>query len=871
MRWFPGLVSRRRLHRELAEEIQAHLEEKVEDLMEGGLSRAEAVSAARRAFGNVTAIEERGREVWGWPLLETCCADVRYACRRLRRSPMFTLMAALSIGLGVGAATAVFSVIHAVLINPYPYRDADRLVHLHVFNNGEFVFDLPLSDGQFEQLQGSPIVDGAMAMDTEGMSAAGGSLPEPVTAGYLSPNAFGFLGVPPLLGRPFSPADVTNPSGPRRVVVLGFRYWQKHYGGRLNVLGQILRLDGRDHEIVGVMPRRFAWWDCDVYLPLEHSSDPDRLASVFVRLKPGISDGLAEPALQSLIETLSKERPDRFPPQFRIHLVHMKEIAAGPWSGTLLMLFGAVGILLVIGSANVSILLLARGSATVPELAIRAAIGASRGRIVRQLFTESIVIACAGGLLGILLARIGVDLVPRLLPGGTFPAESVVRLSMPVLLFGAAVAVLTSVLVGLWPALSLSHPEVNQIRRIRARPGHNLLVAAQVALAVVLLAAAGAAIRAFAALIHTRLDYQPQDVASVRVDLRDGTYTQWDQRVSYLDRVRRRVASSPGITSVAISLSDLPPARPFHSSGMESAGVSVQERQTVLLNEISAEYFPTLRIPLLLGRMWTESETRQAAHVAVINRSMARRYWPDRDPTRLWIHLSDLRATTTWALASARNDGWVQIVGVAADTPNNGIQNPPVPAMYIPYTLVTGDSFRVIARSSGNLDALVQTVAEQIHAIDPDQPVAQAQTAEAALDAELWAHGGLAASLYGIFALMALLLAAVGLYSVVSCVVSQRTHEFGVRVALGAQRSEIVRMVLTWAARMILAGLLTGLVLSVALDEVLGRWTLASARDPYVLASAVVLLAGVTTLAALIPAYRAASIDPIGALRDGGG
>jgi ABC-type antimicrobial peptide transport system permease subunit len=253
----------------------------------------------------------------------------------------------------------------------------------------------------------------------------------------------------------------------------------------------------------------------------------------------------------------------------------------------------------------------------------------------------------------------------------------------------------------------------------------------------------------------------------------------------------------------------------------------------------------------------------------VINRSMARRYWPDRDPTRLWIHLSDLRATTTWALASARNDGWVQIVGVAADTPNNGIQNPPVPAMYIPYTLVTGDSFRVIARSSGNLDALVQTVAEQIHAIDPEQPVAQAQTAEAALDAELWAHGGLAASLYGIFALMALLLAAVGLYSVVSCVVSQRTHEFGVRVALGAQRSEIVRMVLTWAARMIVGGLLTGLVLSVALDEVLGRWTLVSARDPYVLASAVVLLVMVATLAALVPAYRAASIDPIGALRDG--
>ena len=880
MNWFLGLVSRRRLHRELAEEIQGHLEEKVEDLMEGGLSRAEAVSAARRAFGNVTVIEERGREVWGWPVLETCRADVRYACRRLRRGPMFTLMSVLSIGLGIGATTAIFSVIHAVLINPYPYRDADRLVHLHVFNHGEFVFDLPLSDRQFAELQQSPIVEGAMAMDTEGMSAAGGRRPEPVNAGYLSPNAFGFLGVPPLLGRPFTPEDVAYPSGPdtkshgmanrgRRVVVLGYRYWQKRYGARLDVLGQILRLDGQDHEIIGVMPRRFAWWDCDVYLPLEPSSDPDRLASVFVRLKPGIRDGTAEPALQSLIETLSKERPDRFPPQFRIHLVHMQQIAAGPWSGTLLMLFGAVGLVLVIGCANVSILLLARGSATVHELAVRAAIGASRGRIVRQLFTESIIIACAGGLLGMLLARIGVDLVPLLLPAGTFPAESVVRLSMPVLLFGAAVAVLTSVLFGLWPALSLSRPATRGALA-RTRPSHNLLVAGQVALAVVLLAGAGATIRAFSVLIHTGLGYEPQDLVSVRVDLRDGTYTQWDQRVSYLDRVRRRVASSPGITSVAISLSDLPPARPFHSSVVESPGVAVDERQTVLLNEISADYFTTLGIPLLLGRSWTESETRQAAHVAVINRAMARRYWPDRDPTRLRIHLSDLRATTTWALASARNDGWVQIVGVAADTPNNGLQYPPGPAMYIPYTLVTGDSFRVIARSSENPDALVRTVAEQIHAIDSDQPVTQAQTAEAVLDAELWAHGGLTASLYGIFALMALLLAATGVYSVVSCVASQRTHEFGIRAALGAQRSEIVRMILTWAAQPTLLGMLTGLVLSVALDQVLARWTHVSARDPYVLASVVVLLVGVTTLAALIPAFRAASIDPIGALRDGG-
>jgi putative ABC transport system permease protein len=877
MNWRLRLASRQRRHLELAQEIQAHLDEKVEDLIEGGLTREEAVSAARRAFGNVTAIEERGLEVWGWPWLDTCLADLRYACRRLRRSPTFTLISVLSIALGTGATTAVFGVIHAVLINPYPYRDADRLVHLHVFNRGTFVYDLPLSDRQFDAFQESPVLDGAMAMDTEGMSATGGGrLPEPVNAGYLSLNGFGFLGVPPLLGRFFTPEDATSRSNSRRVVVLSYRYWQRHYGSRPNILGQSLRLDDEDYDVIGVMPRRFAWWDCDVYLPLAHSSDPNRLASVFARLKPGINDESAGPAVQSLIETLARERPDRFPANFRVRLVHMKQIAAGPWSGTLLALFGAVGVLLMIGCANVSTLLLARRNSTRPEIAIRAALGASRSRIVRQLLTESLIIATAGGVLGILFASGGIDLVPHLLPEGTFPAESVIRLSLPVLFFGEAVAVLTSLLFGLWPALSLSRPELGQIThimsrrgvgRLRARRSPDLLVGGQVALTVVLLTGAGTGIRSFSALVHTELGYEPHDVASVRVDLRDGTYTEWDQRVWYLDQVRRGVASSPGITSVAISLSDLPPATPFHSSVIDSPGASVQERRSVMLQEISAEYFSTLRIPLLRGRLWTDKETREAAHVAVINQAMASRYWPDRDPTRLWIHLSDLRATTIWARASPRHDGWVQIVGVAADTPNNGLQTAAAPGLYIPYTLVTSDSFRVIVRSSEQLGAVVRTIAEQIHTIDPDQPIAQPQTADTLLAAEIWVHQGLSASLFAMFALLALLLAATGLYSVVSYIVSERTHELGIRMALGAQKTAIVRMVFSWAAHTILAGLAGGLVLCEVLDEVIVRWTQGSVHDPYVLAPTVVLLVGVTSLAALVPAHRAASVDPMSALR----
>ena len=281
MTWLARFAARRRLHRELAEEIQTHLDEKADELMAGGLSRDEALSAARRAFGNVTLIEERSREVWAWPLLETCWTDARNAARRLRRSPTSAVVAILSVGLGIGAATSIFSVVHAVLISPYPYRDVDRMVHLHVLDAGTgSSFDLPLSTDQYREFRRSPILDDSMAIDTEGMSAAGSDLPELVNAAHLSPNAFRFLGVPPLHGRVFTPEEATNPAEPEPVAVLSYQYWQRRYGGDANAVGQMLRLDNQSYRIIGVMPRRFAWWSGDVYLPLRQSSDPDRLATV---------------------------------------------------------------------------------------------------------------------------------------------------------------------------------------------------------------------------------------------------------------------------------------------------------------------------------------------------------------------------------------------------------------------------------------------------------------------------------------------------------------------------------------------------------------------------------------------------------------
>ena len=359
------------------------------------------------------------------------------------------------------------------------------MVHLHVFDTSGFLFDLPLSSDQFQAFARSPAVEDAMAMDTENMAATGGDFPESVNAGYLSPNAFAFLGVPPLLGRVFTPDDARNPAEPEHVVVLSYPYRQSHYGGQTNIVGRMLSLDHQGYEIVGVMPRRFAWWDGDVYVPLKQSTDPDRLATVFARLRPGVSDRRAEEILGPLIDTMAKDRPGHFPRQFQIRLLHMTDIAAGQLSGAIGAVSVAAGLLLLVGCANVSILLLARGTSKTQELAVRVALGASRGRLMRQLLTESMLISLGGAAAGVLLASPVVDSIPRLLPAGTFPAESVIHVSAPVLLVCAGIAILTGGLFGLWPAVQCSHPELQTIMRAGSRKltghpatsrGHNVLI-----------------------------------------------------------------------------------------------------------------------------------------------------------------------------------------------------------------------------------------------------------------------------------------------------------------------------------------------------------------------------------------------------------
>jgi predicted permease len=873
---FAGLFRKEQGDRELTEELESHLQMHIEDNLRSGMNPPEARRQALIKLGGIEQAKENYRDRRGIPWFETLFQDIRFGLRMLRKNPWFTAVAVLTLALGIGATTIGFSVIYAVLINPYPYAGADRIVHLHVFDKTSFLYDLSLSGEQFREFQQANALDGAIAMDRWHMSRTGIDLPESVTAGKLSPNAFHFFGVPALLGREFSPEDAQDPSDPQKVVVLSYGYWKAHYGSQSNILGQSLHLDHENYEIIGVTPKRFAWWDCDVYLPLKLSQDPKRVAMIFARIKPGISYPVAEQELQGLVETLARQTPDNFPPDFKIHLLPLNDIAVGKFSGTLVALFLAVSLLLVIGCANVSILLLARGTVRNRELAIRFAMGASRGRIVRQLLVESTTLSLAGSLFGVFLAYHGLDFVSQNLPQGTFPHEAAFQLSIPVLFFSTGLAVLTGILFGLWPALQFSDPQLSQIMQSSSRKltgstgskrSHNILIASQVALTVVLLTAAGASVKTLYSLVHARLGYDPHNVVSIYVPLRDdGTHTKWQDRVNYYDQIRQEISSTPGVDSVGIATTFLPPVSTSKSS-VDIQGSSLQERQVITLQEISPEYFSTLRIAQLQGRLWTESETLHAAHVAIVDASMARRYWPDSNPVGQRIHLDALKPRVTWMLAAPGNDGWVRVVGVVADTPNNGLRDPISPTVYVPYTLVVPDGFLLVIRTKGNPLSVVHAVREQIHTVDADQVVNEVRTADQMLDSEGWGRERFTASLFIAFGFLGLTLAAVGLHSVVSYVVSQKAHEIGVRMALGARGSDIVRMVMKSSLATVAAGLCLGLLTSIALSKLLAHWTEDSVRDPMLLIAIVLIVLSATSFASLLPAWRAMRVDPAVALR----
>jgi predicted permease len=579
--------------------------------------------------------------------------------------------------------------------------------------------------------------------------------------------------------------------------------------------------------------------------------------------------------MQPLLDRFAAETPGHFPPGFRVHVAALTEVVAGNLRGTLLLLFAAVGVLLAVGCANVSILFLARGTGRLHEFAVRAALGAGWKRLAGQMFAESMVLALAGGAVGVLFAIAGVRAVAAWLPPDTLPPEAVIQLNLPVLVFSTAVAVAAGIVFGIAPALHFANPQLfalvcaSSIRATAGRRsvgGRNLLAASQVALTVLMLAAAGGAMRSFVAVYHTTLGYDPHNVMTAGISLPDGSYTTYETRAAFYSAIHRRIEALPGVQSAAVAMFPVPPAETIRQ-GLEIMGRAPEKGQTVDVQETTGEYFATLRIPLLKGRTWSEAENGRAAHVTVINEEMARRFWPSSDPIGQKIRLPEFQAFTSWIVAAKDSNGWLEVIGVAGNTPNRGLREPVAPAAYVPYTLVMGDSMWMVVHTASAPMGMVHAVREQIHAVDPGQPVSRTDTAEDLLRAQGWAREQFVASLFLLLSMLTLALAATGLYSVMAYATALRAREFGIRMALGARRSHVIGLVLASAARTVSAGVVAGLILSIASNRLIAHWVSARAYDPLMLGLIAALLYGAAALAAFVPARRAASGDPVQVLR----
>ncbi|WP_109484615.1 ABC transporter permease [Occallatibacter savannae] len=804
--------------------------------------------------------------------------DIRFGIRQLTKMPGFSLTAIVSLALGIGATTAVFSVVYAILLDPYPYKDPERMVHMRLTMPSGELNGFGVTGTQWQELRKSPVVEDSFMEDDWSLTVTGADLPENVNAVYLTSNAFNFLGVPMPLGRGLQPSDAIDGQDPAPVVVLSHKFWTRHYAADSSVIGKTIQLMRKNYTIVGVSSSRFTWGDADVYLPLKVTGDQVKGYYAGVRLKPGITHSQADSALEPLIKQFAKENPKHFPPNFmHLHVVGLNEDFVKQLGGTLYLLFGAVALLLLIGCGNVSILLLARATARQHEFALRSAIGASSRRIIAQLLTEALLLSVTGALLGLALAYKTVDLIVANLPEFSFPHEAAIHVNLPVLVFCVIVAVSTGVLFGLWPALQLSHPEVSQIMKantrkstgdVRGRKAHAILIGGQIALTLLMMAGAGAAIEGFLKVANVNLGYDPHNIMSVGIPIHDGTYETWPKRAAYFEKMYDKVAAVPGVKLAAISSNATPPSNGFDAH-LQVVGKPTDADQPFRFNMVSKDYFPALRIPLAQGRIWDEAETHRGAPLMVVNQTFAKRYFPAGDAIGKAVKVMELKPQPPYLLIAPGAENGFQIVGIVSDKLDDGLSKPVLPETFVPYTAVMGMYTQILVRSDVPPLTLLHAVRVAVNSVDSDQ-----QTNDDVRDLEHWitrlpeyARGQLVAWLFGAFAALALALASVGLYSVVAYTVVQRTNEFGIRVALGAERSHVLGLVFRSTVASVGAGIIAGVVLTVTLNKVMASWSAESVRDPGLLIGATLTLSVVATLASILPAWRAARVNPMVAIR----
>jgi len=878
MTWLKHLVTRRRIFNDLTEEIQQHLAEKTEALMAGGLSREDAERAAKREFGNVTRIEERGREAWVWPLVESLWADTRFAFRQLSKNYGFAFTAILTLALGIGATTAIFSLVNTVLLRPLPFPEQDRLMWLSQQDHSlpgvvpealsyPDYFDWRAQNHTFSEM--ASFNGAGVTLESEGEA-------QRLDAQTVSANFFQTLGAAPMLGRDFRWED-ERPGN--RTVMLSYALWQSNFGSSKKIVGRTIRMDDHAYMVAGVMPKDFQF-------PLENPApalwksiaedaegkDPQTaqrgfdVLGVIGRLKPGVTVEQAKADLSLIAGNLARQYPDNNK-QYTSALVEQElQHITGDTRPALRVLFCAVTLVLLIVCANVAGLLLARGSRRSAEFALRTAIGASRAAIIRQLLVESVTLSLCGGVAGIALAYALVRASVRLIPLD-IPRMEDASIDAGIVVFDLLLSLFTGLLFGILPAWRVSRSSPADALRDGSRSvagGHgqnrvqNGLVIAQTAIGLVLLVVSGLFIRSFVRILNVDPGFDPKQVLTAKIGI---SRDKLSHNVQFYEQLLARVSALPGVRSASAGW-PLP-----MSNGNASVSFAIEGRPMAKGDEPSESlglampgYFETMRIPLVAGRLFDERDGVKGAPTILIDRTFANRYFPGENPIGKHIRVEEGDDVFDHSMR--------EVVGVVGDIKRKGLTAEAEPQYYLPFAQAVITNPPLVVRTSGDAAAVQAAIRGVVREIDKSVPVYQASTLEDYISKST-AQPRFQTFLLTGFAGMALILATIGLYGLLSYMVVQRTLEIGLRMALGAQRSDVLGMIVRRGLTLALIGVGVGLAIAVAITRLIsGMLYGIRPTDPLTFAATAGLFLLVSIAASSLPAYRAARMDPMKTLRE---
>ncbi len=807
--------------------------------------------------------------------MRTLWQDLRYGFRMLWKSPAFMVVAVLALTLGIGANTAIFSVVNSLLLRPLPYDDPGQLVQVWETNVKRGASDIPASFPNFADWRDqNQVFEQAAAYADWNFNLTGVGEPERISSAVVSPTFFTLLGIKPILGRVFLPEE--DQPGLDQVVVIGQRLWRRRFSSDPNIIGRVLNLGDKSFTVVGVIPQGaqspLQSDDTEIWAPVSHGFAlkirAGHYLSVVARLRPGVTIQQAQANMDAIAGNLAARYPDSNT-NFGVKLVPLHEQIVGNFRPSLLLLLGAVVLILLISSANVANMLLARATARQKEIAIRTALGAGRWRLVRQLLTESVLLALIGGTLGILIALWGVDLLAAFGPPD-LPRIREVSIDNRVLGFTFAVSLLTGLVFGLVPALQASRPNLNESLKESGRGStggagrqrvRSLLVVTEVALSLILLVGAGLLIKSFLRLQSVSPGFDSKNVLTMQLNLSGPNYSNNEGRmITFHDQLLDRLKTLPGVESASTRTFVPLDADSFAllSFLVEGHPANPADRSTAYYNTVSPEYFQTMRIPLVKGRQFGERDVKKSAAVAIVNETLARRYFPNEDPLGKRITLND---------RDPKEEDWATIVGVVGDTKPLRLDAEPTAEMYMPFDQRPENFMSLMIRARSDPASLASAIRNEVLALDKDQPVYSIRTMDRML-AESVAGPRFRTLLLALFAAVGLILAAVGIYGVISYAVTQRTHEIGVRMALGAQRGDVIKLVVSQGMILASIGVAIGLLGAFAVTRVMtGLLFGVAATDAPTFMAVSFLLTGVALVACYIPARRATRVDPMVALR----